>query len=115
MAGISAWRRTPTRRGPYVVRAVAELRSWPSLNVSGTGRQVAFAVHGTEILRLAGRDEVHVRLTAPAIGRLEPHLQACDQVHACRDRAWVAVQVDAEPDLELLLALTSVAIKAHVA
>ncbi|MFB9204916.1 luciferase family protein [Nonomuraea spiralis] len=115
MAGISAWRRTPTRRGPYVARAVAELRSWPSLALSDTGQQIAFTVRGTEILRLAGRDEIHVRLTAPAIGRLEPYLHACDQIHACRDRAWVAVQVDAEPDLELLLALTSVAIKAHVA
>ncbi|RSN12597.1 hypothetical protein DMB42_10350 [Nonomuraea sp. WAC 01424] len=98
-----------------MARAVAELRSWPSLALSGTGQQVAFTVRGTEILRLAGRDEIHVRLTAPAIGRLEPYLHACDQIHACRDRAWVAVQVDAEPDLELLLALTSVAIKAHVA
>lgn len=97
------------RQGPYVARAVAALRSWPALAASGAD---AFAVRGTEILRLAGRDEVHVRLTAPAIGRLEPHLHACDQVHACADRAWVAVRVDAGPDLDLLLALTSVAIKA---
>jgi hypothetical protein len=36
-------------------------------------------------------------------------------VQACQDRAWVAVHVDATPDLELLLALASVAIKEHVA
>ncbi|MEV0380385.1 luciferase family protein [Nonomuraea sp. NPDC050643] len=114
MAGITAWRRGAERRGPYVARAVAELRSWPVLAVSDTRRGTAFAVRGTEILRLAGADRVQVRLTVPAIDRLEPYLGACDQVRTCPDRAWVAVQVDAEPDLELLLALTSVAIKAHV-
>jgi hypothetical protein len=98
-----------------VARAVAELRSWPALAVSDTRRGLTFAVHGTEILRLTGHDEVQVRLTAPAIDRLEPYLRECDQVQACQDRAWVAVHVDATPDLELLLALASVAIKEHVA
>ncbi|TMR99733.1 luciferase family protein [Nonomuraea basaltis] len=98
-----------------MARALAELRSWPALAVSDTRRGVAFAVRGTEILRLTGGDEVRVRLTAPAIDRLEPYLRDCDQVQACSDRAWVAVQVDAAPDLDLLLALTSVAIKEHVA
>ncbi|MFC7588491.1 luciferase family protein [Nonomuraea antimicrobica] len=93
---------------------MAELRSWPALVVSDTRRGTVVAVRGTEILRLTGAAEVQVRLTAPAIDRLGPYLRDCDQVHACADRAWVAVQVDAEPDLELLLALTSVAIKAHV-
>ncbi|MCK2220107.1 DUF5519 family protein [Actinomadura sp. ATCC 31491] len=116
MAGITAWRRTPQRRGPYVARALAELRSWPALAVSDTRRGVAFAVRGgAEILRTAGGDEVRVRLSAPAVERLEPYLAGCGQVQACPDPAWVAVQVDAEPDLELLLALTSVAIKENVA
>ncbi|MEV4177772.1 luciferase family protein [Nonomuraea sp. NPDC049709] len=114
MAGITARWRAAERRGPYVVRAVAELRSWPALVVSDTRRGPVFAVRGTEILRLTGSAEVQVRLTAPAIDRLGPYLRECDQVQACPDRAWVAVQVDAEPDLELLFALTSVAIKAHV-
>ncbi|TMR24415.1 hypothetical protein ETD86_04600 [Nonomuraea turkmeniaca] len=98
-----------------MARAVAELRSWPALAVRDTRRGVTFAVRGTEILRLTGSDEVQVRLTAPAIDRLEPYLLDCRQVQACSDRAWVAVHVDATPDLELLLALTSVAIKEHVA
>ncbi len=98
-----------------MARAVAELRSWPALAVSDTRRGTAFAVHGTEILRLTGGDDVQVRLTAPAIDRLGPHLLDCDQVQACRDGAWVVVHVDAAPDLDLLLALTSVAIKEHVA
>ncbi|MEO3789126.1 luciferase family protein [Nonomuraea sp. B10E15] len=115
MAGITAWRRTAQRHGPYVVRAVAEFRSWPALAVSDTRRGPRFTVHGVEILRLAGADEVQVRLTAPAIDRLAPYLRECGQVQACPDRDWVAVQVDAEPDLDLLFALTSVAIKEHVA
>lgn len=98
-----------------MARAVAELRSWPALVVSDTRRGVTFAVDGIEILRTAGVDEIQVRLTAPAIDRLEPYLLDCDQVQACRDRAWVAVHVDAAPDLDLLLALTSVAIKEHAA
>ncbi|SEF78006.1 hypothetical protein SAMN05444920_101632 [Nonomuraea solani] len=97
-----------------MARAVAELRSWPALAVSDTRRGPVFAVRGTEILRLTGADKVQVRLTVPAIDRLGPYLRDCDQVRTLPDKAWVAVRVDAEPDLELLLALTSVAIKAHV-
>jgi hypothetical protein len=115
VAGITVRRRAAERRGPYLARAVAELRSWPALVVSDTRHGTAFAVHGTEILRMTGADEAQVRLTAPAIDRLEPYLRACDQVQACPDRAWVSVQVDAAPDLDLLFALTSVAIKEHVA
>ncbi|MEV0823005.1 luciferase domain-containing protein [Nonomuraea rubra] len=111
---MTAWRREAERRGPYVARAVAELKAWPALAVSDGRHGTTFAVHGTEIVRLSGADEVQVRLTAPAIDRLRPYLSTCEQVQACEDRAWVAVYVDAEPDLELLLALTSVAIKAHV-
>jgi hypothetical protein len=111
---MTAWRRAAERRGPYVARAVAELRSWPALAVSDGRRGTSFAVRGTEILRLTGADEVRVRLTAPAIDRLAPYLSTCEQVQACEDRAWVALVVDAEPDLELLFALTSVAIKEHV-
>ncbi|TDB98245.1 hypothetical protein E1267_38955 [Nonomuraea longispora] len=115
MAGMTAWRRTVARHGPYVVRAVAEFRSWPAIVVSDTRRGPTFTVRGTEILRLAGADEVQVRLTAPAIDRLGPYLRECGQVMACPDRAWVTVQLDGEPDLDLLFALTSVAIKEHVA
>ena len=50
----------------------------------------------------------------PPIDRLGPYLRDCVQVQASPDRAWVIVRVDAEPDLALLLALTSVAIKEHV-
>ncbi|AQZ65450.1 hypothetical protein BKM31_31900 [[Actinomadura] parvosata subsp. kistnae] len=93
---------------------MAELRSWPALAARDGRRGTTFAVSGTEIVRLSGADEIQVRLTAPAIDRLRPYLSTCEQVQACEDRAWVAVYVDAEPDLALLLALTSVAIKAHV-
>ncbi|MBT2231450.1 luciferase family protein [Nonomuraea sp. NEAU-A123] len=92
---------------------MAELRSWPALALSDTRRGVAFTVGRTKIVRLTGGDEVRLRLTAPAINRLQPHLRGCDQVQSCSDRAWVAVHVDAELDVDLLLALTSVAIKAH--
>ncbi|NRQ40314.1 DUF5519 family protein [Nonomuraea sp. NN258] len=113
MAGTSVRRWTVPHRGAYVARAEAALRSWPSLAVSDTRHGVSFAVRGTEILRLTGHDQVQIRLTAPAIGRLEPYLGECDQVRACPDRAWVCMRVDAQPDFDLLLALTSVAIKAH--
>jgi hypothetical protein len=112
VTGISLRRPKAAHRGPYVLKAVAALRLWPALTLNDA-RQGAFAVRGTEIVRLAGRDEVRIRLTAPAIDRLEPQLGACDQVRTCSDRTWVVVQVAAEPDLELLFALTSVAIKAN--
>ncbi|MET7328317.1 luciferase family protein [Nonomuraea sp. NPDC005650] len=113
MTVISARRRSTGRRGPYVARAVTQLLSWPALELSDTRRGVAFAVRGIEILRLTGADEVRLRLTEPAIGRLEPYLRDCEQVQTCADPAWVALRLEAEPDLDLLLALTSVAIKAH--
>lgn len=113
MAGISLKRRAPAWRGPYVAQALAELRSWPALAVSDTKKGVAVAVSGMEILRLTGRDAVRLRLTAPVIGRLGWPLRACGQVQAGPGDAWVTVQVEAEPDLDLLLALTSVAIQAH--
>ncbi|MBB5780437.1 luciferase domain-containing protein [Nonomuraea jabiensis] len=113
MTVISARRRSTGRRGPYVARAVAQLLSWPALELSDTRRGMAFTVRGTEILRLTGADEVSLCLTEPAIERLEPYLRDCVQVQVGADHAWVTLRVEAEPDLDLLLALTSVAIKAH--
>ena len=101
------------RYGPYVARAVAQLSSWPALAAHDTPYGPAFSVGDIEILRLASSEQVRVRLSARAIRRLEPELRDCDQVRPCADGAWVSVIVEAEPDLDLLLALTSVAIKAH--
>ncbi|MFI6484543.1 luciferase family protein [Nonomuraea sp. NPDC050663] len=110
--------RTPVGRptvqhGAYVARAVRELRHWSALAVRETARGVAASVAGTPILRSIGRDGMLLHLTAPVIQRLEPQLWESGQVHACGDEAWVSLNIDNEPDLELLLALTSVAIKAH--
>ncbi len=90
-----------------------ELRRWPSLAMCESHQGVAFTVRGTEILYPSGHDEMRLRLTAPVISRLGPHLWESGRVHACEDGAWVSVQLEAEADLELLLALTSLAIKAH--
>ncbi|MFI6595912.1 luciferase family protein [Nonomuraea sp. NPDC050536] len=92
---------------------MTELRSWPALAAHDRRGGVTFSVDGTEILRLAGDDRAQLRLTIPAIDRLQPQLEASGQVSACADKAWVAMKIEAEPDLDLLLSLTSVAIKAN--
>ncbi|MFI6818376.1 luciferase family protein [Nonomuraea sp. NPDC050328] len=113
MTGFPVRHRSTPRQGAYVARALRELRHWSAVAVRETPDGVAVAVQGTSILRTSGLNEMRLRLTAPVIRRLEPQLWESGQVHACPDRAWVAVQVDTEPGMELLLALTSVAIQAH--
>lgn len=93
----------------------AQLSSWPALAVQGSPGGPTFVVGDVEILRLSGAEQTQVRLTTPAIRRLEPELRGCGQIRRCADEAWVSVDVEAEPDVDLLLALTSVAIKVHAA
>lgn len=115
VTGPALRRRSRLREGPYAARVLAMLRSWPALVMHDHRDGAAFAVEDTEILRLAGEDRFLVRLTVPVIGRLGSFLEDSGKVKPCEDRAWVCVRVEAEPDLHLLLSLTSVAIKANTA
>ncbi|GAA3676026.1 hypothetical protein GCM10022224_045350 [Nonomuraea antimicrobica] len=83
-----------------------------SAKESSTG--TSFSVGGVEILRLSGVDRAMLRLTEPVIERLEPHLRPYAQVSVCPDRVWLLLRLDSESDLQLLFALTSVAIKVHL-
>lgn len=103
--------RSHVLRGTYAARALGRLRSWPALDVHHNRDNVALAVDGTEVVLLTADDRGRVRLTVPVIGRLRPYLSG--QVRPCEDRAWLSVRLEAEPDLDLLLTLTSLAIKVN--
>ncbi|MER6952239.1 luciferase family protein [Nonomuraea sp. NPDC000554] len=98
---------------PGLTQAANVLRSWPALTMLPIDDGVSFAAGGREIVRLTGRT-AHVHLTRPAIDRLEAALGTCPHVNPSAERGWVLMHVDASLDVDLLLALVSVAIKANV-
>lgn len=67
----------------------------------------------TEILRLTDGSSAQLKLTCPVIHRWGAVLADCEQVRPSADQEWVTVQLDGARDVELLLSLVSVAIKAN--
>lgn len=114
VAGTTLKRLPVPPQGRHAARAIAELRRWPAITVSTTRDGCVVAAAGTEIIQLV-RDQAMLHLTAPVMERLGPPLSHCGQVRICPDRVSVVLYLQADPDVELLLALTSVAIKAHAA
>ncbi|WP_162795607.1 luciferase family protein [Nonomuraea lactucae] len=98
---------------PGVMRAVAELQTWPDLRLARSRRGARFHSGTTEILRMTDGRSAQLKLTCPVINRWGSVLASCEQVSASADREWVTVQVDGFHDVELLLSLVSVAIKAN--
>jgi Family of unknown function (DUF5519) len=114
VAGTTLKRLQAPPQGRHAARAVAELRRWPALSVSTTSDGHVVAAEGAEIIHLVS-DLAMLHLTGPVIERLGSPLSHCGQVRICPDRIWVVLYLHADPDVELLLTLTSVAIKAHAA
>jgi hypothetical protein len=101
------------RRASSLGQAVRHLQSWPSLTLIPTAAGAVFTSNGHEIVRLTGRSTARLHLTGPVIERLENALNACTHLDPDSERGWVAISVETPLDLELLLALVSVAIKAN--
>jgi hypothetical protein len=100
-------------RASSVSQAVHHLRSWPALTLILTPAGAVFTCGGHEIVRLTDRGTAHLHLTTPVIDRLENALGARTHVEAAPERGWVAIPMVTSLDLDLVLALVSVAIKAN--
>ncbi|MGW1893200.1 luciferase domain-containing protein [Streptomyces sp. NPDC002004] len=98
-----------------VHRAMARLGTWPNL-VSGRPQCAvghAFATTEYDVVHFHSEDAADVNLTSTAVERLLPHLRHSSAIRVIPGAAWVTVLLDCDADVELLLSLVSVALKAH--
>jgi hypothetical protein len=100
-------------RTPYLERAITTLAAWPALTMTHTLNAVVFSVAATDILRLTGQDTAHLRLTLPIAERLHDAFHRSGHNHTVTRQGWITLHLSTVTDLELLLALVSLAIKAN--
>ncbi|MEU1071325.1 MULTISPECIES: luciferase family protein [unclassified Streptomyces] len=96
-------------------RAMAQLETWPNL-VSGAPRCAvgqAFSTTEYEVVHFHSDHAADLHLTHPAIERLLPELRRSSAIRVMPGSAWLTVLLDCDADVELLLSLISVALKAH--
>lgn len=96
-------------------RAMAQLETWPNL-VSGSPRCAvgqAFRTTEYEVVHFHSDHAADLHLTHPAIERLLPELRRSSAIRLTPGSAWLTVLLDCDADVELLLSLVSVALKAH--
>ncbi|MEW2295156.1 luciferase family protein [Streptomyces sp. NPDC006743] len=95
-------------------RALAQLATWPDLMEAvpscGTGQALSSA-HG-EIAHFHSDRDVDLKLTDRAIRRLSGDLRRFAAVRVVPGSSWVTIRLDASADVDLLLSLMSVALKA---
>ncbi|MEU5095910.1 luciferase family protein [Streptomyces sp. NPDC020996] len=98
-----------------VLRAMQQLETWPDLSPCptscGTGRALRSA--RDEIVHFHSDRDVDLHLTAPAIQRLHYDFAGSSAIHLVPGSRWVTVHLDCGTDVDLLLSLVSVALKAH--
>ncbi|WP_306190660.1 luciferase family protein [Streptomyces sp. MK5] len=96
-------------------RALAQLATWPDLMEAapscGTGQALSSA-YGEIAHFHSGRD-VDLHLTDRAIRRLAGDLKRFAAIRVVPGSSWVTIRLDASADVDLVLSLTSVALKAH--
>ncbi|MFD1538398.1 luciferase domain-containing protein [Nonomuraea guangzhouensis] len=97
----------------YMERAKTEFAAWPVLAMAHAPDAVVFTVGDIPILRLTGRDTAHLHLTRPVVERLHEALATSAHVHLAAQDGWIALRLDTRADLDLLVALVSLAIKAN--
>lgn len=98
-------------------RAMEQLEVWPDLRTGqascGAGRALR-SVH-SEILHFHSDRDVDLHLTVPAIQRIRDDLRESTAVRLVPGSRWVTVHLDCDADVDLLMSLVSVALKAHLA
>ncbi|MFF7447478.1 MULTISPECIES: luciferase family protein [unclassified Streptomyces] len=96
-------------------RAFERLHVWPDLRTGhpscGTGRALR-TVHG-EIAHFHSDRDVDLHLTGSAIERFAGDLRGSTAIRLVPGSRWVTVHLDCDTDVDLLLSLTSMALKAH--
>jgi hypothetical protein len=106
--------------GHYLTQAVAEMRTWSALTFSPTPDTATITTQGVhasqriEILRLLGPSTARLHLTTSVIDRLHDLLRSSGQIEPSTDPGWVIIRVDTPSEVDLLLTLVSVAIKANI-
>jgi hypothetical protein len=94
-----------------------QLVQWPDLSPCaagcGTGRALRSARE--EILHFHSDRDVDLHLTHRAIQRLHYDFAGSTAIHLVPGSRWVTVHLDCDADVDLLLGLVSVALKAHAA
>lgn len=98
-------------------RALEQLEVWPDLSSGpsscGAGRALS-SVHSEIVHFHSGRD-VDLHLTGPAIARFHHDLVESTAVRLVPGSRWVTIHLDCDADVDLLMSLVSVALKAHLA
>ncbi|MEU6256677.1 luciferase family protein [Streptomyces sp. NPDC047043] len=96
-------------------KAMDQLAAWPDLTPCaagcGTGRALRSA--GDEIVHFHSERDVDLHLTARAIQRLHHDFAESTAIRLVPGSRWVTVHLDCDADVDLLLSLVSVALKAH--
>lgn len=96
-------------------RALERLQVWPDLLAGqpscGTGQGLR-SVHG-EIVHFHSDRDVDLRLTGRAIERFASDLQGSTAIRLVPGSGWVTVHLDCDTDVDLLMSLVSMALKAH--
>jgi len=96
-------------------KAMERLAAWPDLTPCeagcGTGR--ALRSVGDEIVHFHSERDVDLHLTARAIQRLHYDFAESTAIRLVPGSRWVTVHLDCDADVDLLLSLVSVALKAH--
>ncbi|MET9762737.1 luciferase family protein [Streptomyces sp. NPDC006372] len=96
-------------------RALERLQAWPDLMAGpascGTGRALRSA--RDEIVHFHSTRDVDLHLTHRAIQRIHYDLAGSSAIHLVPGSCWVTVHLDCSADVDLLLGLVSIALKAH--
>jgi hypothetical protein len=96
-------------------RALERLQDWPDLTVGpascGTGR--ALRSVRDEIVHFHSDRDVDLHLTRRSIQRFHYDLGGSSAIHLVPGSRWVTVHLDCDADVDLLLSLVSIALKAH--
>ncbi|WP_458244839.1 luciferase domain-containing protein [Streptomyces sp. MAI_2237] len=96
-------------------KAMDRLAAWPDLTPCeagcGTGRALRSA--RDEIVHFHSGRDVDLHLTAQAIQRLHHDFAESSAIRLVPGSRWVTVHLDCDADVDLLLGLVSVALKAH--
>ncbi|MGX1564611.1 luciferase domain-containing protein [Streptomyces sp. NPDC055506] len=96
-------------------RAMERLQAWPDLIPGpascGTGRAIRSV--RDEIVHFHSARDVDLHLTHRAIQRFHYDLAGSSAIHLVPGSCWVTVHLDCEADVDLLLSLVSIALKAH--
>jgi hypothetical protein len=95
---------------------MTQLAKWPDLSPceAGCGTGAALRSGRDEIVHFHSGRDVDLHLTAHAIQRLHHDIAGSTAIRLVPGSRWVTVHLDCDTDVDLLMSLVSVALKAHL-